>query len=65
MHEVNANGTNIPAIGMGTWTLEGDQARSLVAKALESGYRHIDNRSDVQERKRSRTGSERQRACAR
>ena len=27
---------------MGTWTLEGDQARSLVAKALESGYRHID-----------------------
>lgn len=42
MHEVNANGAKIPAIGMGTWTLEGDQARSLVAKALEVGYRHID-----------------------
>lgn len=42
MHEVNANGTNIPAIGMGTWTLEGGQARNLVARALEVGYRHID-----------------------
>ncbi len=42
MHKVNANGTNIPAIGMGTWTLEGDQARNLVAKALDAGYRHID-----------------------
>jgi len=42
MHNVEANGTKIPAIGMGTWTLEGDQARNLVAKALEVGYRHID-----------------------
>lgn len=42
MHLVNANGTDIPAIGMGTWTLEGDQARTLVARALEVGYRHID-----------------------
>jgi len=42
MHDVDANGTKIPAIGMGTWTLEGDQARNLVAKALEVGYRHID-----------------------
>lgn len=42
MHEVNANGVKIPGIGMGTWTLEGDQARNLVAKALEVGYRHID-----------------------
>ena len=42
MHNVEANGAKIPAIGMGTWTLEGDQARNLVAKALEVGYRHID-----------------------
>jgi len=42
MHEVDANGIKIPAIGMGTWTLEGDQARKLVAKALNVGYRHID-----------------------
>ena len=42
MHNVEANGAKIPAIGMGTWTLEGDKARNLVAKALEVGYRHID-----------------------
>lgn len=42
MHLVEANGAAIPALGMGTWTLEGDQATRLVAKAIEVGYRHID-----------------------
>ncbi|MEM8754141.1 MAG: aldo/keto reductase, partial [Pseudomonadota bacterium] len=42
MHLVEANGAAIPAIGMGTWTLKGDQATRLVAKAVEVGYRHVD-----------------------
>ncbi len=42
MHTVPANGANIPALGFGTWTLEGDDATGLVAQALDCGYRHVD-----------------------
>lgn len=42
MHPVEANGARIPAIGLGTWTLKGEQAARLVAGALEAGYRHVD-----------------------
>jgi len=42
MHSLDANGANIPAIGFGTWTLEGAQAAELVAGAIGDGYRHID-----------------------
>jgi diketogulonate reductase-like aldo/keto reductase len=42
MHHVNANGANIPAIGLGTWTLTGKAATRLVASAIQSGYRHVD-----------------------
>lgn len=42
MHRVSAHGANIPALGFGTWTLKGEEATSLVAQALESGYRHVD-----------------------
>ena len=42
MHTVEANGASVPAIGFGTWTLKGEQARSLVEHALEVGYRHVD-----------------------
>ncbi len=42
MHRVPANGANIPAIGLGTWTLKEDLATELVGSALKSGYRHID-----------------------
>jgi len=42
MHKVTGNGANIPAIGLGTWTLRDDAATKLVASALEAGYRHID-----------------------
>jgi len=42
MHTVDANGANIPAIGLGTFTLSGENATRLVANALKSGYRHID-----------------------
>lgn len=36
------NGDPIPAIGLGTWKMEGDDAKHAVATALEVGYRHID-----------------------
>ncbi len=42
MHRIEANGANIPAIGFGTWTLEGETAARLVAGAIDAGYRHID-----------------------
>jgi len=42
MHTVPSADVAIPALGFGTWQLEGDVARSLVEAALETGYRHID-----------------------
>ena len=33
---------SIPALGFGTWQLNGDDARDGVADALAQGYRHID-----------------------
>jgi diketogulonate reductase-like aldo/keto reductase len=42
MHQVEANGASIPAIGLGTWTLKGEAAARLVAEAIGSGYRHVD-----------------------
>jgi hypothetical protein len=37
MHNVSGNGAEIPAIGLGTWTLRDDAATRLVAGALEAG----------------------------
>lgn len=42
MHTVSANGADIPAIGLGTWTLSGDSCRELVSHAISIGYRHVD-----------------------
>ncbi len=42
MHSIAANGANIPAIGLGTWTLDDAAAEAMVAAALRVGYRHID-----------------------
>ena len=42
MHYVEAHGARIPALGFGTFRLEGDVARRMVGHALEIGYRHID-----------------------
>lgn len=42
MHSVTANGANIPALGLGTWTLKGTACADLVAEALRIGYRHVD-----------------------
>jgi len=42
MHNVNANGASIPALGLGTWTLRGEDCAQLVSDALAIGYRHVD-----------------------
>lgn len=42
MHTVSSADLHIPAIGFGTWQLEGKTAQSMVETALELGYRHID-----------------------
>lgn len=39
---VAAHGARIPAIGLGTWSLTGEEGQAAVAAALESGYRHLD-----------------------
>jgi diketogulonate reductase-like aldo/keto reductase len=39
---VEANGAQIPAIGLGTWKLRDDEGAEAVRWAIESGYRHID-----------------------
>lgn len=42
MKIIEANGAKIPAIGLGTYTLEGAQCRDMVTRAIDVGYRHID-----------------------
>jgi len=39
---VEAHGARIPALGLGTFRLDGSVARRMVGYALEVGYRHID-----------------------
>lgn len=36
------NGKSIPQIGVGTWTLKGDEAATNVKLAIKAGFRHID-----------------------
>lgn len=42
MQAIEANGANIPAIGLGTFTLTGETATRLVAAAIGAGCRHLD-----------------------
>ncbi|MDX1548013.1 MAG: aldo/keto reductase [Rhodothermales bacterium] len=35
-------GERVPALGLGTWRLDGDACREAVEHALDLGYRHID-----------------------
>ena len=39
---VEARGTSMPQLGLGTWEVEGDEAREITEVALEAGYRHLD-----------------------
>jgi len=39
---VNTHGAAIPALGFGTFELDGDTCHHMVSEALEIGYRHID-----------------------
>lgn len=42
MDVVSAGNARIPAIGLGTWELQGAAAIKAVTSAIELGYRHID-----------------------
>ncbi len=39
---VEANGAQIPLLGLGTWDLRGRTCARVVEQALRLGYRHID-----------------------
>ncbi|CAN5429569.1 aldo/keto reductase [soil metagenome] len=39
---LTVDGLSIPLLGFGTWMLEPEDARRMVAEALRIGYRHID-----------------------
>ena len=39
---VTAHGARIPAIGLGTWSLKGEEGARAVEAAIRAGYRHID-----------------------
>lgn len=42
MIEKTIQGVEVPALGLGTWQLTGEECREGVAHALDLGYRHID-----------------------
>ena len=42
MKDIKIKDTTIPALGFGTYELEGETAHKLVTAALATGYRHID-----------------------
>lgn len=39
---INANGAEIPQIGLGTWQLSGSVLESVIDAAAKAGYRHFD-----------------------
>jgi len=42
MERVTVQGAEVPAVGLGTWQLTGEECYETVSNALELGYRHID-----------------------
>lgn len=43
--------THIPALGLGTWQLNGNECREAIEEALSIGYRHIDTASHYNNQK--------------
>ncbi|TVS12429.1 MAG: aldo/keto reductase [Wenzhouxiangella sp.] len=39
---IATNGSNMPALGLGTWELSPETIESILPVALEAGYRHVD-----------------------
>src|SRR4029450_13994404 len=42
MQTIEANGAKIPAVGLGTWQLNGATGSRITEQALRLGYRHLD-----------------------
>ena len=42
MHNVSANGANIPALGFGTFRMPDDDVHRILPQALKLGFRHVD-----------------------
>ncbi len=42
MKTIHVNGVSVPALGLGTWQMEGEACRRAVAEGLAMGYRHVD-----------------------
>jgi 2,5-diketo-D-gluconate reductase B len=42
MEHVSIGGTRVPALGLGTWMLEGEACERAVERGIALGYRHID-----------------------
>src|SRR5947209_6271504 len=42
MQIIEANGAKIPAVGLGTWQLNGSVGSRITEQALKLGYRHLD-----------------------
>ena len=42
MRMISGQDIQIPAVGLGTWQLNGEVARRMVGYALDVGYRHVD-----------------------
>ncbi len=42
MTHIDLDGGRVPALGLGTWQLSGDDATEAVEHALDIGYRHVD-----------------------
>ena len=36
------DGVEVPAVGLGTWQMQGDEVITAVRSAIDTGYRHID-----------------------
>jgi 2,5-diketo-D-gluconate reductase B len=42
MQDSTVQGVAVPAVGLGTWQMNGEECRNAVTSGLKQGYRHID-----------------------